>query len=202
MTPAFEDYTWKNSRPDFTQTSEVNKLNFSLATQLSAQWLNNRNMLSKDAFSGGLLRTVDDTFVEAFSKCQFEGRFQRIERENLTYFLDGAHTKESMEICTKWFADQIKASKDSINVLVFNVTGDRNSAAILSSLHSMNFHYVCFATNISDIGSDNGKCGKPIKNILKIISHKLSYFRKLQRVLEKCPIRSLRLAQGHLAEDE
>lgn len=171
MTPAFEDYTWKNSRPDFTQTSEVNKLNFSLATQLSAQWLNNRSMLSKDAFSGGLLRTVDDTFVDAFRKCQFEGRFQKIERENLTYFLDGAHTKDSMEICTKWFADQIKTSKNSINVLVFNLTGDRDSAAILSTLHSMTFHYVCFATNISDSKSDNGKCGKPIKSHLKIENH-------------------------------
>lgn len=77
---------------------------------------------------------------------------------NLTYFLDGAHTKESMAICTDWFAKQIK--KDAINILVFNVTGERDSAAILSSLHSLKFHYVCFSTNISNSKSDNGKCGE------------------------------------------
>lgn len=78
----------------------------------------------------------------------------------MTFYLDGAHTKESMEICTKWFSEQIENSKGAINVLVFNITGDRDAAAILKSLHSLNFHYVCFTTNIADSRSDNGQCGE------------------------------------------
>lgn len=146
--------------PDFKQTSEVNKFNFSLAVQMSATWLRNHNKIPSDVFDGDLIHSIDEKFVAAFNKCQFEGRFQRIARDNLTYFLDGAHTKESMDICSSWFAQQIKNSKDSINVLVFNVTGDRDSAAILRCMHSMNFHYVCFATNISTSKSDNGKNGE------------------------------------------
>lgn len=163
MTPTFTDYKWMNVKPDFTQTSEVNKSNFSLAAQLSARWLRNRHKISEDFFVGDVLRSVDRKFVEAFSKCQFEGRFQKIKEDNLTYYLDGAHTKESMEICTSWFKKQIKGANDAINILVFNVTGDRDSAAILSSLHSMNFHYVYFTTNNSSSDSDNGKNGIIIK---------------------------------------
>ena len=158
--PAFDDYKWSDSAPDLKKTSKVNKFNFSLAAQLSARWLRSRNMLSDDAFVGDVLHSVDKKFVDAFIRCQFEGRFQRIENQGLTYFLDGAHTKESMEICKEWFMDQIRSNRDAINILVFNVTGDRDSAAILSSLHSMNFNYVCFTTNVSDRQSDNGKCGK------------------------------------------
>lgn len=159
------------SAPDFSQTSEVNRINFSLATQLSARWLKNRNKLSQDVFDGEVLKFVDEKFVEAFRRCQFEGRFQQIKADDhLTYFLDGAHTKESMEICTSWFKKQIERTKDAINVLVFNVTGDRDSAAILKSLHSMNFHYVCFTTNIANSKSDNGKCGK-FYELLKNLSN-------------------------------
>lgn len=160
MTPGFDDYEWSSLSPDFTQTAEVNKINFSLATQLSGRWLRNRNKISEDAFKDELLHSVDNKFIEAFKNCQFAGRFQKIECDHLTYFLDGAHTKDSMEICADWFKKQIKSSDDAINILVFNVTGDRDSAAILSSLHSIKFHYVCFATNISNNANDNGKSGE------------------------------------------
>lgn len=160
MTPAFDDYEWKNLTPDFSQTSEVNKLNFSLAMQLSARWLRTRREILEKAFVGDILHSVDDKFVEAFRKCQFEGRFQRIEQDNVTFFLDGAHTKESLEICTDWFEKQIEGSKGAINVLVFNVTGDRDSAVFLSLLRSKNFHHVLFSTNISISGRDNEKFGE------------------------------------------
>lgn len=148
-----------NSCPDFSKTSEVNKLNFSLAAQISARWLRNRSKISTNLFKNDVLFSINDKFVDAFNKCQNLGRFQRIDQENLTYFFDGAHTKDSMVICANWFLKQTENSKDSINILVFNVTGDRDSAAILGTLHSLNFHYVLFSTNISNSDSENGKCG-------------------------------------------
>lgn len=160
VTPAFEDYKWMTSKPDFSRTSEVNKINFSLAAQLSGRWLRNRDKILTNLFEDNVLHSINDKFVEAFNTCQFDGRYQRIEQENLTFFLDGAHTKDSMEISTKWFSKQTEDKKDAINVLVFNVTGDRDSAVILSSLHSLNFHYVLFSTNISNSDSENGTCGE------------------------------------------
>jgi hypothetical protein len=64
-----------------------------------------------------------------------------------------------MEICAKWFAKQMVDSKDSIKVLVFNVTGDRDSELILKQLHSINFDYVCFSTNITSDDTCNDKNG-------------------------------------------
>lgn len=160
MTPALADYKWTSAKPDFTQTSEVNKLNFSLAAQLSGCWLRNHNKLSEDDFIGNVLHSVNDKFVEAYKTCNFAGRFQKIEQDNMTFFLDGAHTKESMEICTAWFKKQVENSNKAINILVFNVTGDRDAAAILRSLHSIDFKHICFTTNVSNSQSDNGKSGK------------------------------------------
>jgi folylpolyglutamate synthase/dihydropteroate synthase len=39
--------------------------------------------------------------------------------------------------------------KKSLNILLFNVTGDRDSEHILQSLHSIPFDLVCFTTNIA-----------------------------------------------------
>lgn len=176
VTPEFSSYNWLASIPDFSQTSEVNKLNFSLAIQLSAQWLKARRKISKEFFVDDCLHSIDAKFVDAFNKCQFEGRFQRIEQNGVTFFLDGAHTKESMEICVDWFAGQIQQMKDCINILIFNVTGDRDSAAILSSLNSKNFHYVCFTTNIATPQADNGKCGECLDSSYELCVWKLISF--------------------------
>lgn len=177
MTLKFDDYKWMTSSPDFTKTSEVNKSNFSLAAQLSGRWLRTRNKISTDSFRDDVLHSINNKFIDAFNKCHFEGRFQTIEQNNLTYFLDGAHTKESMEVCTDWFSKQIENSQDDLNILVFNVTGDRDSAAILSSLHSVNFHYVLFSTNISNSDSENGKCGEShIRNYLIQVDHEKKLF--------------------------
>ena len=40
------------------------------------------------------------------------GRTQMVEKGRLTYFLDGAHTEESVRACAAWFN---KASKQAIS---------------------------------------------------------------------------------------
>lgn len=130
-----------------------------MALQISARWLRNRGKLSQNSFHDRLLRTVDENFIKAFQKCQFEGRFQKISDDNLHFYLDGAHTTESMKICLEWYKNQIDES-NSIKVLVFNVTGDRDSSRLLEILHSMKFRHVYFTTNIAKINSENVKCGE------------------------------------------
>lgn len=42
---------------------------------------------------------------QGLGKCQWPGRYQVINADYAKFYLDGAHTKESMEICAQWFSD-------------------------------------------------------------------------------------------------
>lgn len=70
--------------------------------------------VGKNSTSTGLLGyakpiKVDLITAEALKSCHWPGRFQILNKKmkhgNLTYFLDGAHTKESVELCAQWFND-------------------------------------------------------------------------------------------------
>lgn len=161
--PALTDYKWIDCvEPDFTSSSEVRALNFSLSTQLSSCWLKNRKLISEDLFIGDEMVAVEHKFIDAFKKCQFNGRFEVIDGGNdITYFLDGAHTKDSMQICADWFSKQLQnKAADCINILIFNVTGDRDSELIMKQLHSIRFDYVCFTTNILNSDAYNEQSGE------------------------------------------
>lgn len=44
-------------------------------------------------------------FHAALENCVWPGRFQTVEKGNITYYLDGAHTHQSMKYCARWFAE-------------------------------------------------------------------------------------------------
>lgn len=156
LAPPFDDYVLKDSLVSDSQILDINKINFSLAAQLSARWLKNRKMLSEINFDHeGILIALESRFLSAIQKFQFEGRFQEIRKsEGVTFFLDGAHTKESMCITSNWFLSKIDKSRENMNILIFNVTKGRNSKQILQSLHSVAFDEVIFTTN-NDIGESS-----------------------------------------------
>ncbi|KAK3709625.1 hypothetical protein RRG08_003930 [Elysia crispata] len=73
------------------------------------------------------------------STCVWHGRTQTIKRERTTYYIDGAHTKESLEACTKWFKQKADIEKlnyggSVVRILIFNTTGDRDVGLFLSLL--------------------------------------------------------------------
>jgi folylpolyglutamate synthase len=176
--PEVSEYQWLDvKKPQFS--SDINEKNFSLSLQLSAKWLKNRQMIPDCLFSGNVLRTIEQKFVTAFNKITFDGRFQKVKiTDNENFYLDGAHTIDSMEICADWFSKKI--SDDSINVLVFNVTGDRDSERIMASLHSkIRFDYVCFTTNILNNDAYTEKSGKASKNINTINFLKKYFLQKI-----------------------
>ncbi|CAG2069055.1 unnamed protein product, partial [Timema podura] len=83
--------------------------------------------------------------------CSWPGRTQVIHKDNLLYFLDGAHTLESMELCSQWFiaaSDRASYRSSIKRVLLFNSTGDRQSSKLFSPLLDCDFHYVLFCPNI------------------------------------------------------
>lgn len=149
MTPEFDDYEWTVCSPDLATTSVINKLNFSLAIQLSSKWLSNNNkQININNCNDPVIHSVNENFVKAFSSAHCDGRFQKFQLNGINFFLDGAHTKESLVICGNWFQQQVQQKSSSINILLFNLTGDRDSESMLKSVHPLGFHHVIFTTNI------------------------------------------------------
>ncbi|EHL01839.1 putative Folylpolyglutamate synthase [Glarea lozoyensis 74030] len=65
----------------------------------------------------------------------FRGRFERIERAGVTWYLDGAHTKESICVAVGWFGGAVRNSK-ATRILVFNQQGDREAVELLEALYT------------------------------------------------------------------
>ncbi|RVE55216.1 hypothetical protein evm_000114 [Chilo suppressalis] len=89
----------------------------------------------------GMTTQIPLNTAEGLKECKWPGRYQIVESTYATFYLDGAHTKESMEICSEWFQD---TNKNAETVLVFSATGDRNSEVLLSPLSKLNFKQIYF----------------------------------------------------------
>lgn len=89
------------------------------------------------------------------------GRSQTVRQDSKLFFLDGAHTEQSMWACRKWFLtlqEKYPIADSTKRILLFNSTGDRNSEILLSPLITMPFDHVIFCTNETkkaDMASDN-----------------------------------------------
>ncbi|KAJ2757726.1 Folylpolyglutamate synthetase, partial [Coemansia nantahalensis] len=54
----------------------------------------------------------------------------------LTWFVDGAHTVESMAACAQWFSAALEGHRRPRCVLLFNAAHERSAAALLETLHA------------------------------------------------------------------
>lgn len=143
LVPDFDFYKWKR-KPNINANNLAIKLNTSLAIQIALNWINRTrpDLLSKD----------DDRLSEMIShgleSCFWPGRCHQISKGNKRIFLDGAHTVESIEICSKWF--HTCQRKGNPKILIFNATGDRDTGMLLSILAKhVHFDRVFFAPNIA-----------------------------------------------------
>ncbi|XP_059159689.1 folylpolyglutamate synthase, mitochondrial-like isoform X2 [Physella acuta] len=99
------------------------------------------------------VQELDDATICGLSSCSWPGRTQIVTRDNVTYYLDGAHTKESIEVCSAWFKEasykeKVQLSQNVIRILIFNSTGDRDVEPFLSCLKDCDFDAAVFCTNI------------------------------------------------------
>ncbi|GAA5939415.1 tetrahydrofolate synthase [Sporobolomyces koalae] len=96
--------------------------------------------------------------VTALGQTRWPGRCQTAqdpETEGLTWYLDGAHTVESLQCCGEWFGEE--AFQKASRTLVFNCTSGRSGLSLLSTLlESLSrsgtgltqpFDHVIFCTN-------------------------------------------------------
>ena len=94
--------------------------------------------------------------------CKWPGRAQVVTRwpnknpnQRTTYFLDGAHTKVSIDSCSKWFSQASKFMEKStpdnrtLKVLLFSVSGARDAKTFMTILaKATTFDIVMFSPKI------------------------------------------------------
>jgi folylpolyglutamate synthase len=110
-------------------------------------WVNSNTDRIDKASGLPLLNTVDlnENFKSGLENCSWPGRNQIIKSNNVTYYLDGAHTADSIEQFISWFKSQGSSGDTQVkNVLLFNFTGERD-AATFKKLLEMKFSAVAFS---------------------------------------------------------
>uniref|UniRef100_A0A6I8NEW9 Folylpolyglutamate synthase n=2 Tax=Ornithorhynchus anatinus TaxID=9258 RepID=A0A6I8NEW9_ORNAN len=86
------------------------------------------------------------------------GRTQVLQHGPLTWYLDGAHTTSSIQAGVRWFRqaalNQEKPNNGSeVRVLLFNASGDRDTAALLKLLQPCQFDYAVFCPNFAEVST-------------------------------------------------
>uniref|UniRef100_A0A8C7MWL9 Folylpolyglutamate synthase n=1 Tax=Oncorhynchus kisutch TaxID=8019 RepID=A0A8C7MWL9_ONCKI len=136
--PELEEYPADSGPLRLGLAGHHQRSNASLALQLSHSWLQRRCL-------PGRWDTSLSSWAVGLEDTEWPGRTQTLKHGPVTYFLDGAHTTRSMLACVSWFICQL-----IISVLLFNATGERDSAAMLKLLVPCHFDFAVFCPNITE----------------------------------------------------
>ncbi|XP_078811675.1 folylpolyglutamate synthase, mitochondrial isoform X4 [Oryzias latipes] len=146
--PNLDEYQTDGTALHLGLAGKHQRWNASLALQLSNSWLKRRCSpdQSLSAINPENTRVQPATafrpsseMMMGLANTEWPGRNQTLKNGEVTYFLDGAHTVRSMQACVDWFKGSAaqhekNASGPVARVLLFNATGDRDSAAMLKLL--------------------------------------------------------------------
>jgi folylpolyglutamate synthase len=81
---------------------------------------------------------VDSEMIRGLEAASWPGRAQilpsLLHPALVTYYLDGAHTEESAEVCRKWYASAVGHRTDEERILVFFTSSERDPLRILPPL--------------------------------------------------------------------
>ncbi|XP_005527266.1 PREDICTED: folylpolyglutamate synthase, mitochondrial isoform X1 [Pseudopodoces humilis] len=144
--------------------------NAALALQLARTWLQRRGcqglgelkemppsteLLGRPVPLAPAFR-LTDAMIQGLRDTEWLGRTQVLSHGPVTWYLDGAHTTSSIQACVRWFRqaalNQDKPHDGSeVRVLLFNATGDRDTAALLKLLVPCHFDYAVFCPNFMEV---------------------------------------------------
>ena len=144
LCPPLEAYGTPNGRPlpRLGIDGDVQRINASLALQAVRFFLASfkDGETKQAALQYGSARSapgwqLSNLEVGALTSVNWPGRHQIIEQQDgrLRYFLDGAHTPESMEHTVRWF-EAASTDNSRRRVLLFNITGERSPESLLKYL--------------------------------------------------------------------
>jgi len=115
------------------------KENAALAVRLVCSFLSERHLDSWTSTDGSLPKAV----VDGLRAARWPGRCQKVtdpKDTSLTWFLDGAHTEESLKCCLEWYASPEAGLSSNANpvdrILVFNCTKGRSASLFIRSIAS------------------------------------------------------------------
>lgn len=121
---------------------DFQKQNASLAIRLT------ETVLAKLDPNLGLMPQLPSEFKSGLEKMQWKGRFEIWNTPTINWYLDGAHTPESIAITATWFRNQSMSRR---RILVFNQPGLRDAANLLRCLFrattGVEWDAVIFCTN-------------------------------------------------------
>ncbi|GAB1597502.1 folylpolyglutamate synthase, mitochondrial-like [Argonauta hians] len=145
-------------------------MNISLAIQLARVWLSDHHRSDNQRQWFGdcnvLLQSTNipvldcdfqqfSMFSKGIKNCHVPGRLQIIKHKSVSFYLDGAHTVESINNCTNWFLKHSyleiinnRSNMKPTRVLMFNVSGGRKPKRLLSVLNQCSFDVVIFVPSI------------------------------------------------------
>ncbi|KAJ6647767.1 Folylpolyglutamate synthase, mitochondrial [Pseudolycoriella hygida] len=148
-------------------SNPAKELNLSLSIQLAFDWIkrNRTKVKNKDMITQiteNHLHVPDEILI-GLQNSKLTGHCEIVKHKNKTFYFDGAHTIESIEVVAKWFRNSTIYSGRH-KVLIFNITEplQRNGLAFLDIIHSWNkFDIVLFPRIIFEWSTD---C-RPFDNI-------------------------------------
>ncbi|XP_069039402.1 folylpolyglutamate synthase, mitochondrial isoform X3 [Lepisosteus oculatus] len=173
--PDLEEYESGGERLRLGLEGDHQRSNASLALQLCSSWLRRRGIhdfisvpkrgLAEDVplnspFPKAASFKPSPVMVNGLQSTEWPGRTQTLRHGPVTYFLDGAHTMRSMLACVSWFRDAAARQEKTtegpvVRVLLFNATGERDSAAMLKLLVPFHFEFAVFCPNITEAVSSS-----------------------------------------------
>jgi folylpolyglutamate synthase len=154
------------------------RLNASLAIALAETTLKNLDpkfQISKNS--------LPKEFINGLENVVWRGRCEKMVEGNVIWYIDGAHTTESIQYASKWFKDEsskrfqspenlssishgtLTNNREATRVLIFNQQGEREAVKLLESLHTaitasdLKFDHVIFCptSSPSNLQSRRGK---------------------------------------------
>ncbi|XP_075041257.1 folylpolyglutamate synthase, mitochondrial isoform X2 [Mixophyes fleayi] len=188
MCPDLAEYEQEDVTLHLGLAGDHQKTNASLALQLAQTWLRQQGCQGFGAvkpwrkypsvkwplpMASAFRPTLP--MVQGLQDTVWLGRTQVLKHGPISYYIDGAHTSSSIKACVRWFQERAlneeKAEMGSVvRVLVFNATGDRDTAALLKLLHPCDFDYAVFCPNISEVSgvgiADQQNYNVTLENVL------------------------------------
>ncbi|KAL8756770.1 MAG: hypothetical protein Q9184_004388 [Pyrenodesmia sp. 2 TL-2023] len=137
--------------------SRVHSNNAALAAALVEAFLESKAAVHMDIAKG------KETFARGLKNARLPGRCQHLKKGPHEWYIDGAHTEDSLAVAGHWFAGTADTSSSEISILIFNHQSQRDGDALLISLskslqsHKVTMNYAIFCTNtLQDKGAERG----------------------------------------------
>ena len=164
FTPSLHDSGLKSElgiEPALALGGHHMNMNAGLAVKLAIEWeqrsdsgrFRSESLARSATIAKGIL---PQDYIKGLESVEWPGRSQIVESEDgpnkgLRFYIDGAHTPESMVACADWFSDEsISRGSELQRVLLFNCMKERDPAVLLPILsqrlqeRGIKFHQALF----------------------------------------------------------